>query len=242
MAAGGCQPGYGYEDLAGNTEWLAAGGHEAKTGYLSDQGVGEARSLVDDVFAVVEDDHERAAGEVAGDELGRRSRGLGVTQSRPYGSERAGRGRGDPFGIGDAGQFDQPGAARVLFPQAGRGLDRQTGLAHSTGSDQCDQAAGGNRFAHLFQFGVTPEESAQWFGQVARHRRQRRRTGRRRLLGDEGRVVVEDAGFQLAQARARVDPELVDQSVTDFGVGPQRFGLASRSVERQHEQLPKALA
>ena len=79
----GCQPGYGDEDLAGNTERLAAGGHEPKTGYLSDQGVGEARSLVDDVFTVVEDDHERAAGEVAGDELGRRSRGLGVTQSRP---------------------------------------------------------------------------------------------------------------------------------------------------------------
>ena len=54
--------------------------------------------------------------------------------------------------------------------------------------------------------------------------------------------MVKDAGFQLAQARARVDPELVDQAVTDLGVGPQRFGLASRSVERQHEQLPQALA
>jgi hypothetical protein len=52
------QSGYGYENLAGNTERLAAGGHEAKTGYLSDQGVGEARSIVDDVFAVVQDDHE----------------------------------------------------------------------------------------------------------------------------------------------------------------------------------------
>ena len=156
----GCQPRYGYEDFAGNTEWLAAGGHDAKARYLSDQGVGEARSLVDNVFAVVEDDHERAAGEVAGDELGRRSGGLDVAQSGPHGSERAGGGWGDPFGIGDASQFDQPGAARVLFPQAGCGLDRQTGLAHSTGSDKCDQAAGGNRFAHLLQFGVSPEESA----------------------------------------------------------------------------------
>ena len=54
--------------------------------------------------------------------------------------------------------------------------------------------------------------------------------------------MLKDAGFQLAQARARVDPELVDKAVTDVGVGPQRFGLASRSVERQYEQLPKALA
>jgi hypothetical protein len=86
--------------------------------------------------------------------------GWDVTQGRPYGSERARRGRGDPFGIGDASQFDQPCAARVLFAQAGRGLDGQTGLAHSTGPDQCDQAAGGDRFAHLSQFGVTPEETA----------------------------------------------------------------------------------
>jgi hypothetical protein len=49
----GGQPHHGYEDLAGDTEWLAAGGHYVKTGYLSDQGVGEARSLADDVFAVV---------------------------------------------------------------------------------------------------------------------------------------------------------------------------------------------
>jgi hypothetical protein len=96
---------------------------------------------------------------VAGDELGRRSRGLSVTQ-RPYSPERGGRSRGDPFGIGDASQFDQPGPARVLFPQAGRGLDRQTGLADSTRSDQCDQTVGGNRFPHLFQFGVPPQESA----------------------------------------------------------------------------------
>jgi hypothetical protein len=130
----------------------------------------------------------------------------------------------------------------MLFLQASRGLNRQTGLAHPTGSDQCDQAAGGYRFSHLFQFDVTPEEAAQWFGQVAWHRRQRRRTGSRRLLGDEGRVVIKDAGLQLAQARSRVDPELVDQAVTDLVVGPQCFRLPSRSVERQHEQLPKALA
>ncbi len=160
----GCQPGDGNEDFAGNTEWLAARRHETKAGKVFDQGAGEARGLVDDVFAVVEDDKERPPGEVAGDELGRRPRGLGVTQSRPHGSERAGRSRGDPFGIGHASQFDQPDAARVLFLQAGRGRERQSGLAHPTGSDQCDQAAGGNGFANLFQFGVTAQESAQWFG------------------------------------------------------------------------------
>ena len=53
MAAGTASPATGMRILAGDTERFAAGGHEAKTGYLPDQGVGEARSLVDDVFAVV---------------------------------------------------------------------------------------------------------------------------------------------------------------------------------------------
>ena len=242
MAAGGARPGDGNEDLAGNAQRLAAGGHQAEAGYLPGQGVGQARRGADDVLAVVEDDHERATGQVAGDELGRRSRRLSVTPSRPHHSERAGGGRGDRFGIGDAGQFDDPGATRVLLPQAARRLDGQTGLAYSTGSDQRDQAAGGDRFAHLSQLDVTPEESAQWFGHVAGHRRRHRWMGHRRPFGHEEGVVVEDAGFHLTQARARVDPELVDQAVTDLGVGPQRFGLASRSVERQHEQLPQALA
>ena len=115
----GCQPGYGNEDLAGNAERLAAGGDQPEAGHLPDQGVGEGSRLIDDVFAVVEDDHERAAGEVAGDELSRRLRGLGVAQRRPRDSERRGRGRCDSCGIGDVGELDQPGSAGVLFAHAG---------------------------------------------------------------------------------------------------------------------------
>jgi hypothetical protein len=95
---------------------------------------------------------------------------------------------------------------------------------------------------HLFQFGVAPAEAAQWFGQVARQRWHRRRTRWCRLLCCEGRVVVQDAGLQVTQRRCGVNPELVDQAVTDLGEGTQGFGLAPSSIERQHEQLPKTLA
>ncbi len=52
------------------------------------------------VLTVVEDNNERAPGEVSSDEFCRRSRRLGVAQSEPQGSECSGRGRGDPLGIG----------------------------------------------------------------------------------------------------------------------------------------------
>ena len=102
---GGQSP-YRYEDLAGNAERLAAGGHQPKTGHLPDQGVGEGRGRVDHVLIVVEDNNKRAPGEVSSDELCRRSRRLGVAQSGPQGSECSGRGRGDPLGICDASELD----------------------------------------------------------------------------------------------------------------------------------------
>ncbi len=94
----------------------------------------------------------------------------------------------------------------------------------------------------MAQFGVAPAEAAQWFGQVASLRCQWRRTRWGRLLDGEGRVVVQDAGLQGTQRRPGVDPELVDQAVTDLGEGTQGFGLAPSSIEGQHEQLPQAFA
>jgi hypothetical protein len=71
----------GNKDLAGNAEGLATGGHHPEAGQRPDQSVGERSRLIDDVFAVVEDDDERASGEVAGDELRCRSSGLVIAQS-----------------------------------------------------------------------------------------------------------------------------------------------------------------
>ncbi len=52
----------------------------------------------------------------------------------------------------------------------------------------------------------------------------------------------QDAGLELPQGRAGVDPELVDQVVTGLAVSPQGFGLASGPVQGEHKQLPQPLA
>ena len=58
----------------------------------------------------------------------------------------------------------------------------------------------------------------------------------------ERRVLIKDPGLEVAQGRARIDAELLDEVVADLGVGAQCFGLASCSVEGEHEQLPETLA
>ena len=126
------------KELAGNAEGLATGGHHPEAGQRPDQGLGERSRLVDDVFAVVEDDDEGAAGEVAGDELRRRSRGLVIAQSRPRGAEGRSRSRSDGCGIGDTRELHQPGAAGVLVATPRRSRDRQAGLADPARADQRD--------------------------------------------------------------------------------------------------------
>ena len=119
----------GNQELAGNSEGLATGGDHAEAGQRPDQGLGERSRLVDDVFAVVKDDDEGAAAEVACDELRCRSRGLVIAQSRPRGAESRSRSRDDGCGIGDTRELDQPNATRVLVATPCRSRHRQASLA-----------------------------------------------------------------------------------------------------------------
>ena len=67
-----------------------------------------------------------------------------------------------------------------------------------------------------------------------RSRGRDRRTGHRR-------IVVEDLLLQLAQGRAGVDPQLLDQLTPEVGIGPQGVGLTAGSVEAEHQQAPQRL-
>ena len=69
---------------------------------------------------------------------------------------------------------------------------------------------------------------------------QRRQVPRRR--GAQRGVVVEDLAFELAQPRARVEPEVVGQPRAHPLIGRERVGLAARPVERGDQQRPQALA
>ena len=66
------------------------------------------------------------------------------------------------------------------------------------------------------------------------------RVGDRR--GDvQRRVLAQDPSLQLADARRRLEPLLV-QHRAEVAIGGQRVGLAAGAVEREHELRPQPLA
>ena len=92
---------------------------------------------------------------------------MGASKRGRGSPERAGHGRRNTIGFGDAGQLDQPGPVSVLFTERGGHLDRQSGLTDPTGPDQCHQSAGANRLAELFDLALAADEAAQPLPQVA---------------------------------------------------------------------------
>ena len=58
----------------------------------------------------------------------------------------------------------------------------------------------------------------------------------------ESRLLPQDAGVQLLELRARLDPELADEDRARIAEHLQRFCLPSATVERQHAQRGHALA
>ena len=110
------QASHRHQNFAGDAQRLTARGDESETRDLAEQGVSQGCGAVDHVLAVVEHDDEGAAGEVAEDEIDRDPADGGRAELGRC-PQCAGHARGDPFGFGDAGQLDQPGAVSVLFPQ-----------------------------------------------------------------------------------------------------------------------------
>jgi hypothetical protein len=54
-------------------------------------------------------------------------------------------------------------------------------------------------------------------------------------------VVAQDCLLELAQSRPRLESELVAQPAVRGAIGPERFCLASRAVEREHQLLGEPL-
>ncbi len=70
------------------------------------------------------------------------------------------------------------------------------------------------------------------------HRRPRERC----LLEQERLVLAEDRGLELAELRAGVDAELLDEGLARGAVGGERVGLPAGAVEREHELRARPLA
>ena len=62
----------------------------------------------------------------------------------------------------------------------------------------------------------------------------------RRLVRAEGRVLAEDRLLELAQGRARLDAELVDEQAARVAIDPEGFGLTAGAVERLHQRRPRS--
>ena len=54
--------------------------------------------------------------------------------------------------------------------------------------------------------------------------------------------MAQDRRLQLAQRRARLEPQLLDQQLAPGAVDVERLGLAAGAVEREHQQAAGALA
>ena len=57
----------------------------------------------------------------------------------------------------------------------------------------------------------------------------------------EPTVLTQDAAFELAQLRSRLDPELADQDGAHRSVSRQRIGLAVAAIQRQQSLSPEPL-
>ena len=83
-------------------------------------------------------------------------------------------------------------------------------------------------------------------GAGADHRHRDGGAGRTRPAGHRlpGQLVglLEHLAFQPTKFRARLDPQVLDQSVSDPAVGGQGIGLAAAAVQRGHQLRPQPLS
>src|SRR5439155_26927279 len=63
-----------------------------------------------------------------------------------------------------------------------------------------------------------------------------------RARGLEARLLPQDRAVELLEARTRVDPELLDEHAAALPERIERLRPPPRTVEREHQLLPKALA
>ena len=66
--------------------------------------------------------------------------------------------------------------------------------------------------------------------------------GRAAVAAVEARVLPQDRAVQLAEGRARLDPELVHERAASVLVGLERLRLPAGAIEREHQLRAQTLA
>ena len=207
--------------LAVDAQPAAAGHEQLELRRVAEQGGERRRSLVD-LLEVV--DHEQlVAFAKVGEERGARVVARHLERGCDLGQ--------DELGVAQRRQADEVDPVGKALGEVIGGLDRDTRLARPAGAGQGDQPRlAAQQSAQLSDLMPPPDQRRRGCGQAATSAQLCR-------LDRQRRILAQDRGLQLAQLRARLQAELLDQRPARIAEGGERIGLPAAAVERQH-QLP----
>jgi hypothetical protein len=204
---------------------LAGGDDPQRRGAVQQPG-GQVDHAVDDVLAVVEDEHGLGGREAV-------EQGLLASGERQRLAHQP-RDRGG--GVGHL-QPDQPDPAAGVEPA--HGLEGGAGLADPGRPDQGDQPAAADQPADGGEVLGPPDQGRGQGGQVADDQGRRRGGGRG---GVEGGALPQDLALEVGQRPARLDAELVGQQPPHPPAGGERIGLPAGPVQGGGVGGPQAFA
>ena len=147
--------------FAGRREDFPAGDKDPCRVDLAQQDVRQLRAGVHQVLAVVQHEQRLPGAEELDQQVQRRSTERVVNAQRLHDRE------GHQRGVADLSQFDQPGAVAEVAPDAGRGTQREPGLADARRAGQGHQPGVDEQAPDLDHFGAAVDEAGDLGGQVA---------------------------------------------------------------------------
>ena len=223
--------------LGGDAERLAAGGQDLHVGTPLQHLLDELAGGVEHVLAVVEHEQHRPRRQQLDDRLveGAARPLLHVERGRERGRDRA--------LVAHRRELDQAHAVgEVVGDGAGEAV-REARLAHAARTEQREDAPGLEQARRELEVTLAPDQRGRLHREhvaagprvlpLARHVRRH-----------PGEVVarVEDGGFELAELRRRLEPEVVAQRGAELLREAQRLGLAAAAVEGEHRLAGELLA
>ena len=134
---------------------LPAGGQHVDAGAAGQQRGDELGTGGEQVFAVVQDDQQRAIAQLVDQRLAAAGRGARIQP------ERLGHGVGHQQRLADCRQVDEPHAVGVRRAGPPRGLQRQPGLPAAAGPGEGEQPGAVDQPLDVGELALAPDEAGQ---------------------------------------------------------------------------------